>query len=57
MLQPGDPAPDFTAATDADERVSLSKQKHALPFPLIADEDKAVVQAYGVWREKKNCGA
>ena len=32
------------------------KEKHDLPFPLIADEDKAVVQAYGVWQEKKNYG-
>ena len=111
MPQPGAPAPDFTATTDAGDRVSLAdyrgkkvvlyfypkddtpgcakeacafrddlaafeaknavvlgvstdgeashrrfKQKYALPFPLIADEDKAVVQAYGVWREKKNYG-
>ena len=111
MPQPGDPAPDFTATTDAGGRVSLSdfrgkkvvlyfypkddtpgctkeacafrddiaafeakntvvlgvstdgeashrrfKHKYALPFPLIADEDKAVVHAYGVWREKKNYG-
>ncbi len=30
--------------------------KHELPFPLISDEDKAVVEAYGVWVEKKMAG-
>lgn len=29
---------------------------HSLPFPLLADEDKAVCQAYGVWKEKFNYG-
>lgn len=31
-------------------------QKHDLPFPLIADEDKAIVTAYGVWVEKSMYG-
>ncbi len=26
--------------------------KFELPFPLLADEDKSLVQAYGVWGEK-----
>jgi len=26
--------------------------KHALPYPLISDPDKAIVEAYGVWVEK-----
>ncbi len=30
--------------------------KHALPFPLLSDEDGAVCEAYGVWREKQNYG-
>jgi len=30
--------------------------KFGLTFPLIADEDRAIVQAYGVWQEKKNYG-
>ena len=30
--------------------------KYSLPFPLIADADKTVAQAYGVWGEKKMCG-
>jgi len=28
------------------------KAKHGLPFPLIADEDKEICNAYGVWQEK-----
>jgi len=31
-------------------------EKQSLPFPLIADEDKAVVEAYGVWVEKSMYG-
>ena len=27
-------------------------QKYELPFPLIADEDHSIVNAYGVWVEK-----
>lgn len=31
-------------------------QKFKLPFPLLADEDKAIVTAYGVWGEKSFMG-
>jgi peroxiredoxin Q/BCP len=31
-------------------------EKHALPFPLLADPDHAVAEAYGVWKEKTNYG-
>lgn len=31
-------------------------EKHALPFPLLADTDHAVAEAYGVWKEKNNYG-
>ena len=30
--------------------------KHDLPFPLISDESKAVINAYGVWGPKKFMG-
>ncbi|UOR06408.1 thioredoxin-dependent thiol peroxidase [Hymenobacter aerilatus] len=30
--------------------------KYDLPFPLLADTDKQLVEAYGVWQEKKNYG-
>ena len=32
------------------------KKKHALDFPLVADEDKAMLEAYGVWVEKSMYG-
>lgn len=31
-------------------------QKFKLPFTLLADEDKRIVQAYGVWGEKSFMG-
>ncbi|NHN24823.1 thioredoxin-dependent thiol peroxidase [Flavobacterium jejuense] len=31
-------------------------EKYDLPFPLIADEDKSVIQAFGVWGPKKFMG-
>lgn len=31
-------------------------KKHSLPFPLIADEDQKIVNAYGVWVEKSMYG-
>ena len=30
--------------------------KHNLPFPLIADVDLTLNQAFGVWQEKKMAG-
>jgi|SRR5208283_3196858 len=30
--------------------------KHALPFPLLADPDHAVAEAYGAWAEKSMYG-
>ncbi len=30
--------------------------KHELPFPLIADTDKTLVEAFGVWGEKSMYG-
>jgi peroxiredoxin Q/BCP len=32
------------------------KQKYELPFALLADENKAAAQAYGVWKEKNMYG-
>ncbi len=31
-------------------------KKHNLPFPLIADTEKEILNAYGVWGEKKMYG-
>jgi peroxiredoxin Q/BCP len=30
--------------------------KHSLPFTLLADTDKKIVEAYGVWGEKSMYG-
>ena len=32
------------------------EEKYQLPFVLLADPDKQVLQAYGVWKEKKQYG-
>ncbi len=59
-----DMGPDFAAAGGAILGISPDDQashvafaeKHALPFPLLADTDHAVAEAYGVWKEKNNYG-
>jgi peroxiredoxin Q/BCP len=42
----------------ADSGISHQKfvDKFNLPFPLIADEDKKVIEAFGVWGPKKFMG-
>jgi thioredoxin-dependent peroxiredoxin len=37
---------------DTEESHVKFKQKHGLPFTLLADPDHAVAEAYGVWKEK-----
>jgi peroxiredoxin Q/BCP len=32
------------------------RQKYELPFTLLADQEKAAAEAYGVWREKNMYG-
>ncbi|MBQ6146413.1 MAG: thioredoxin-dependent thiol peroxidase [Clostridia bacterium] len=32
------------------------EEKYGLPFPLLSDPNRAVIEAYGVWQEKKNYG-
>jgi peroxiredoxin Q/BCP len=41
---------------DAPAKQAKFDQKYGLGFPLLADEDHAVAEAYGVWGEKKNYG-
>lgn len=43
-------------STDSVETHRNFKQKYELTFPLLADENKEVVLAYGVWREKSLYG-
>jgi peroxiredoxin Q/BCP len=40
---------------DVKSKAKFAK-KHALNFPLLADEDNAVATAYGVWKEKSMYG-
>ena len=32
------------------------EEKYSFPFPLLADENKAVIEAFGVWGPKKFMG-
>jgi peroxiredoxin Q/BCP len=41
---------------DAIKSQSKFKGKYDLPFTLLADVDKSVAQAYGVWKEKNMYG-
>ncbi len=41
---------------DSVSRHKKFAEKYSLPFTLLADEDKAVAKAYGVWGNKKFMG-
>jgi peroxiredoxin Q/BCP len=41
---------------DAPGKQAKFDQKYGLGFPLLADEDHAVAEAYGVWAEKSMYG-
>jgi len=41
---------------DPPERHQKFIEKYTLPFTLVSDADKKVVQKYGVWQEKKLYG-
>jgi len=43
-------------SADTAQRQQNFINKHELPFPLLADEDKKVINAYGVWGPKKFMG-
>lgn len=43
-------------SADSAKRQSNFKNKYEFPFPLLADEDKAVINAFGVWGPKKFMG-
>ena len=43
-------------STDNSKSHKKFETKYSLPFPLIADEDKSINEAYGVWAEKNNYG-
>jgi peroxiredoxin Q/BCP len=41
---------------DKPEKQKKFDEKYSLGFPLLADEEHAVAEKYGVWGEKKNYG-
>ncbi|TXK76824.1 thioredoxin-dependent thiol peroxidase [Mesonia sp. K4-1] len=43
-------------SADTPKRQQNFKNKHELPFPLLADEEKEVINAFGVWGPKKFMG-
>ena len=43
-------------SADSEKRQSNFKEKYKFPYPLLADEDKEVIKAFGVWGEKKFMG-
>ena len=43
-------------STDDEKSHKKFETKYSLPFPLIADADKHIVEAYGVWVEKNMYG-
>lgn len=43
-------------SADSKKRQSNFKNKYDFPFPLLADEEKEVINAYGVWGPKKFMG-
>jgi peroxiredoxin Q/BCP len=43
-------------SADSGQRQQNFINKYELPFPLLADEDKAVIEAFNVWGPKKFMG-
>ena len=43
-------------SADSEKRQTNFKEKYELPFPLLADEDKTVIEAFGIWGPKKFMG-
>jgi peroxiredoxin Q/BCP len=46
----------FGVSVDSPKSHSKFIAKHGLPFPLLSDESREVVEAYGVWVEKSMYG-
>ena len=46
----------FGVSIDSAKSHAMFIKKHALPFSLLCDEEKEIVNAYGVWVEKSMYG-
>ena len=43
-------------SADSQKKQRNFSEKYSFPFPLLADEDKQVIEAFGVWGPKKFMG-
>ena len=43
-------------SADSQKKQTNFKEKYNFPFPLLADEDKTLINAFGVWGPKKFMG-
>ena len=43
-------------SADSQKKQSNFKSKYNFPYPLLADEDRIIINAYGVWGPKKFMG-
>ena len=43
-------------SADSQKAQAKFKDKYKFPFPLLADEDRSVIEAFGVWGPKKFMG-
>ncbi|MDX1462493.1 MAG: thioredoxin-dependent thiol peroxidase [Marinirhabdus sp.] len=43
-------------SADSEKKQANFKEKYDFPFPLLADENKEVINAFGVWGPKKFMG-
>ena len=43
-------------SADSEKKQSNFRNKFSFPYPLLADEDKKVIEAFGVWGLKKFMG-
>lgn len=43
-------------SADSEKKQTNFKEKYDFPFPLLADEDKTVINTFGVWGPKKFMG-
>ena len=46
----------FGISADSVKRQSNFVEKYGLSMPLIADPERAIIEGWGVWQEKKNYG-
>jgi peroxiredoxin Q/BCP len=43
-------------SADSEKKQANFRDKYEFPFPLLADEDRTVIEAFGVWGPKKFMG-